>query len=289
MDFLSKFGFWVAIAAACVLALALHFVFVAPMAGKNAKLMEDLERRLKKLEGFARKKDELKNDKWIEQEEELAKKWGQRRDKCRGFFKDQPDVPDVFRKKDGTAMLSASRWTSEFRVRASKLLKDLAAKGIGVGDTAFEFQKQMEEYRVRFPRVDEMKRVTRSFHIQQEFATILSQPGLKLAGISKVRAGPDAQEFTGPLPVVEHAGLFKTQPYHIVVHLEFARCQHLLRELLASKQLKLSVERLSVQRPMDAQRTGTNIVDVQVSGRYMDFSPEARKSEGGEGGEEQEE
>jgi len=282
MDFVSKYGFWVAIAAACVLALALHFVFVAPMAGKNAKLLEDLERRLKKLEGFARKKDDLKNDRWIEQEKGLAKKWGQRGDKCRGFFNDQPDVPDVFRKKDGASMLSASRWTSEFRTRASKLLKELVTKGIGVGDTAFEFQKQMEEYRVRFPRVDEMKRVTRSFHVQQEFATILSQPSIKLAGISKVRAGPGAEEFTGPLPVVEQPGLFKTQPYHVFVHLEFARCQHLLRELLASKQLKLSVERFAVQRPMEAQRTGTNIVEVRVSGRYMDFSPEARKGEGGE-------
>jgi len=248
--------------------------------------MDDLGRRLKKLQGFARKKDELKNEKWIQQEKGLAKKWAERKERCEGFFKNQPDVPDVFRKKDGTPMLSASRWTSEFRVRSSRLLKDLAAKGIAVGDAAFDFQKQMEEYRVRFPRVDEMKRVTRSFHIQQEFATILSQPNIKLAAIDKVKAGPDAQELTGPLPAVEQPGLFKTQPYHVAVQLEFARCQHLLRELLASKQLKLSVERFSVQRPAGAPRTGTNLVEVRMSGRYMDFSPEARKSEGGEENEE---
>jgi len=146
MDFVSKYGFWIAMAAACVLALALHFVLVVPMAGTNATLMDDLGMRLKKLQGFARKKDELKNTKWIEQEKALAKKWAERKERCEGFFKSQPDVADVFRKKDGTPMLSASRWTSEFRVRSSKLLKDLAAKGIAVGDAAFDFQKQMEEY-----------------------------------------------------------------------------------------------------------------------------------------------
>lgn len=277
MDFVRKFGFWIGIGVVCLVALVLQFRVVKRMATDNAKLMEDLDRRRKKLNRYALKGNELRNERWITHADELAKTWEIRRQSCQQFFKDQPTIPYELRDSNNEPIRSMANWVAEFRRRCQALLKGLSDKGIACGDNTFRFQELAGEYKGRYPKSDEQRRVTHDFYVYEEFAKILSLEKLLVAAINDVKIGDDAKDFVAPFAEVQQEGLFTTYPYYLVIRVEFERILHVFRELLSSNRLSLSIERVLIDSIQTSGKEKSNFVKIQIGGRYMDFVRQDQK------------
>lgn len=263
--------------AACLVALALHLLIVKPMAINNARLMDDLDRRRKKLSGYARKGNQLRNERWIDHADDLAKRWESRRQACERFFKDQPVIRYELKDRKDEPIRSMADWVSEFRRRCQLLLKGLSEKNIMLGDKAFGFQEQAEEYKKRFPRADEQRKVTHSFFVYEEFAKILGLEKLMVASIDVVKIGDEAEQLLEPFAEVQQEGLLTTHPYYLVIRVEFERLQHVFRELLSSKRLSLSIERVRIDSAGGSGEEKSNLVKMQIAGRYVDMTREEQE------------
>ena len=272
MSFLQKFGFWIGIVVICVAALLAQFLVVKPMSVNNTKLVEDLDRRRKKLQSFVNsgKRGELKNEKWIKDAEKQAEEWEKERKRCESFFKkQQTTISKEFTSVNGKIITTPSRWVTEFKLRCSQIEKGLRDKDIKFDEMAFTFQRQKSDYERRYPRRNEMPKVTRTLHVLQEFIRILSSDSVKLTEIDALKIDDEAKGDASDLAEVTQEGVFKAYPYVVVVQMEFERILYLMGELLASKLLDLSIERVTVLRPDKVDKS--NVVTIRIIGRYMDY------------------
>ena len=281
MDFLSRFGFWTVLALMCVAALGLQFFLVRPMARSNVELWTELKGRIGKLEEFAKPGMPLKNKEWIKYENKRAKIWDAQKSRCERYFKSMPSFPSVLT-VDGVPIASNARsaWCQEFREQARKRLGEIADAGVDIGPKTFKFQIEAETYKQRYPVPSEIPFLTREFFIQQEFIKALCDKRIELAEIDSLKIGKEAEDVTEALEEVEQKGLYETEPYCLVVWLEFSRIQHLFRSLLSSPRLMLSIERLAVEQIRGGNPKHPNAVRITIVGRYMNF---AAAREGGQG------
>ena len=146
---------------------------------------------------------------------------------------------DALRGADGEPIETKSRWVAEFRFRGATLLKSLRNRGIAFGRSTFPFQAMTKQYERRYPRSDEMPRVTRAFHIQAELVHILTDPGLALTKVDLVRVGQEgrtAAMLEGPINLPPEA-----EAYFLSLHLKPERMPDLIAALLCSERLKPTI------------------------------------------------
>ncbi len=282
MSFLQRFGFWIGILTVCVAALLAQFLVIEPMSVNNTKLMEDLDRRRKKLQSFvsAGKRGELRNEAWIKEAKKQADRWEKERKRCEKFFRKQQTLSKVLTDASGKDINAQSRWVSEFRLRCTQVEKGLRNKGIEFEDMIFAFQRHREDYKKRYPRKNEMPKAARALHILEEFIRILSNESAKLAAIDGLKIDDEAKGEAANLADITQEGVFKAHPYALVVQMEFERLLYLMEKLLASKLLDISIERVRVIRPEKAGGDKSNMVTIHLVGRYMDYDiPEANDGE----------
>ena len=274
MSFIQKFGFWIGIMAVCLSALLIQLLVVKPMSVSNTKLMEDLDQRRKKLQTYVNqgKRGELKNKAWIEAAQKQAEKWEKERERCADFFKTQDTISSILTDANGREITTKSRWVAEFKHQCNQIEKGLENKNIQAGENVFAFQRHRVRYERQYPKEDEMPRVTRTLHVLRDFIRILSADDIKTAAIKELLIDDDAKGDASDLPDMSQEGVFEAHPYTFVVEMEFERLLYLMRELLKSKLLDVSIERVQVSRSDQAKGEKSNVVTISIVGRYLDYN-----------------
>jgi len=275
MGFLSKFGFWIGMAVAYVVAVSLHFVLVKPLADKNNKQKRSLNTHMEELTKTANQGEKLPNQSFVDAALKKAALIDKQRELCDAFLASQSTWTAKMLPRAGSEdpipLTEGVEWRMRYADMGDEITKAVTEK-LRAPTGAVRF----EQWGLVVPTPEQILPEQKRFWLKKEIVDILLSPSVKIVKLAILRVKVPDGGAQGP-DIVE--GISTGWPFELRVHMEFKELPSLLRELAQSADFTFVVSSVSVSRGggKTAESSDDALVTVEVKGYVIEFLLKAKK------------